>query len=239
MFKQKLFVRVDDVYELNTELITLLDFAKKYNLVLSIGIIPLKIKKNCIDYILKKEKEGSLNIHQHGVRHEKTGVGELGGENESTLIKMGKTKMREYFGRNPKIISLPWQYHGKNSLALLDKNGYKLLSAHFDQRLKGKMFYFVGRIFRKSFFLGHHVSYHNRYIPGTNIFELSTSVDTLSSYNPLKWKNFRKIKSELDSVKIDKVGLLMHPIEITENKAIVAELFNYIHKKYEVFGLLE
>lgn len=237
MIKKKVFVRVDDVYEINEDLKTLLNLAKENKIPLSVGVIPMKINSEAAKYLLDKERKEEICIHQHGVYHLRKGKGEFGNQNEKQLIKKGKEKMIKLFGRKPMAISLPWQYHGKDTLKILDNEGYKIVSSHFDQRLFAQFFYFCGRFLGRQMFLEHHVSYHPNKIVGTNMIELSTSIDLVKSYKEKIYKETEGIIKEIKNVKQDYFGILVHPLKIKENFDKFESVFNFLSKNYEIIKI--
>ncbi len=136
-----LFFRDDDVGELTPKLIRLLSIFIEEKVPINLEVIPSKITKKSLSYLLKLKKDYPelVEFHQHGFSHNNFNIGFVGEEYEfgnkrsydeqySDIIN-GKILMEKYFnGGFFQAFCPPYYGYNNDTLKILDSLEYKAFS---------------------------------------------------------------------------------------------------------------
>jgi hypothetical protein len=200
MKKTYVTFRNDDVREtLEPELIQITDLFIKYKIPISHAVEPGNITEEVLDWLLdiKLKHPDLIEIIQHGFKHTlniekfyggKKRKGEFGigrsYKEQYEEIRKGKELMNRYFGSNW-FQCFTFPYGGKDNIALKAANdvGYKVMNDHKGVSFTHKVFYFVGRMFRRNFIKGRSVSYHLKKRPNTKLFNIDMNVSVITKYH--------------------------------------------------------
>lgn len=181
--------RNDDVNTLTPELQRFTDLLLEQNLPITHTVEPGNMTKETIGWLrrLKSSHPKLIEIVQHGWKHIRYGAGEFSDERSYEEqyhdLSEGKKRMEEAFGTDffP-MLTFPFGCYNEDTLKAADRLGYKVISSNFNCRISRQVFYLIGRLLHRSRIYGRTVSYHLKYRPGTNLFEIDSSISFISKY---------------------------------------------------------
>lgn len=188
-----MFFRNDDVRgTLDDSLISITNLFIKHNIPITHAVEPANLTPAVLDWLIsaKNNNPEIIEIMQHGYDHTiKNDIikGEFGGQRsyqeQYNDIKAGKLLMDKYFGKLWfECFNFPYAPYNPDAMKAVDDLGFKVFNSHSNIRLSRRLFYLVGHILRKGFFLNHHVSWNLQTYPGTNVFEIDMNFGFIKKY---------------------------------------------------------
>lgn len=161
-------------------------------------------------------------------------------------ILRGKERLQDVLGDSysPLVFTPPGYKFDENTLLALENLNFSIISTYNGAGLKSNLISFIGRIFKKIYFLGYKISYQNRKLSDYNITDLSTCliVDYDSSGEVIKSKE-RLIKEFNRCRKIhDSFGIALNErlYQDKEKMAILKEFILDLKKDPSIhFGTIE
>jgi len=218
-----IFFRDDDVFDKSVKLVKLLDIFDQYQYPINLGVIPAKLKYECIEYLnrMRNEKPALIHIGQHGYCHcdhlkGKT-TSEIKGEFSPyrSIVEMekelliGRRILQKAFG-DLKIYSFIPPWHTFPPIVLLLRNGYQVLSG-YGHKIE---------VILSSLFLPVNLDIVKKYHPKIEFFPLDSI--------------FRMIKLALEQDGF--VGILLHHYTFdNETFLLLEDLLEHIHSNYSSY----
>lgn len=236
--KTKVCFRNDDVNILTPELVSLTNILINRGISITHAVEPCNITVETIDW-LKKMKEDLPNlieIVQHGWDHSWHDKGEFGGkrlyEEQYIDLRCGKEIMEETFGIDffPMLV-VPCDCYNKDTIKAVSLLQYKVFSVHYNYRTSRRIFYNIGHLLGKGQLFGRHISNHLNYYPGTQMFEIDTSISFIKKYlgyNECEMNSVKEITRAFNVLKkqIPVVSFSLH--HRLHNKKIHIDLFTSV-----------
>ncbi len=224
---QTLFFRNDDVRgTLDDSLVQLTGKFLEKGIPLAHAVEPANLTPPVIEWLLetKRRHPDLLTIMQHGYDHDisKNGLrkGEFGGtrsyQDQLRDLTAAKAIMDEKFGNLwfP-AICFPCSSYNPATIKAADKLGFKVFSSHCYNTLDRRIYYWLGHILHRGFWLGHHVSWHLKNYPGSRMMSIDMSISFIERYldagtncefQSLEYMQAKTVSYKSQSV----VGLLLH-----------------------------
>lgn len=188
-----IFFRNDDIRnKLDDSLIEITNIFIEKDIPIIHAVEPANITKEVVEWLnnIKRQHPNLIEIMQHGYDHthkNKIKKGEFGGqrsyEEQYKDIKAGKELMDKYFGDLwfP-AFNFPYGPYNPAAMNAVNDCGFKVVNSHYNSEWKRKIFYQIGHVLKKGYFLNHHVSWNLDYYPGTNLFEIDMNVGFIDKY---------------------------------------------------------
>lgn len=187
------FFRNDDVRgALDDSLVRITDLFIKHRISITHAVEPANLTPEVVAWLLrvKKDHPDLIEIMQHGYDHSvknKQQLGEFGGqrtyEEQYADIKAGKDLMNRYFGDLWfECFNFPYAPYNPAAIRAVNDIGYKVLNSHYNLDWKRRIYYFLGHLLNRGFWLGHHVSWNLQRYPGTSLFEIDMNVSFIDKY---------------------------------------------------------
>ena len=156
------FFRNDDVRNrLDNSLSQITDLFIKYNIPICHAVEPANVTQEVVDWLnyVKKMRPDLIEIIQHGFDHKiknKSDRGEFGRKrtyNEQFHdIKLGQELMNKYFDNSWfEAFSFPYGIYNSNTLTILDKLNFKVISTGLNSGVKRRIFNEIGWLLNKKF----------------------------------------------------------------------------------------
>jgi len=237
------FFRNDDIRDkLDQSLIDLTDLFVKYKIPITHAVEPANITQEVVEWLLDKKKKypNIIEIMQHGYDHKiknKYKKGEFGGQRtydeQYKDIKAGKELMNKYFGKLWfEAFNFPYAPYNPAAIKAVDDCGFKVFNSHFNHKWNRKVFYILGHLVRKGYWLGHHVSWNLRKYPGTNLFEIDMNFGFIKRYiNEETNAEFMNLQELIEFTrryrKFKTIGILLHH-RYHDNQEKVELVNNYL-----------
>lgn len=186
----EVFFRNDDVDTLDQELKNFMSIFESEGVPLVMAVEPANVTRETVQWLKQKksEKEKAVSIIQHGYDHQDRipGKGEFGGrtyEDQYQDIKKGKELMEDFFGLMffP-AFTCPNAGHNHFTILCLNDLGFKVFTSYHSVYYGKTIFYKVGRLMRQTHLFGKRISYHMMKIPGTELFDVSMSMNPIKEY---------------------------------------------------------
>jgi len=233
--RKRVFFRLDDVGRAKSPLRDVLSAFVTRHIPIHCSVIPGLLQNETASYLLELlDLSSGIEIGQHGWMHANYyGKGEFGSnrslELQLTDIAKGMQVIKRTFGdRQVPVFTPPYGRWTRDTLRAISQLGFSAISCVMNnpkERWLGPVASKLGiRRFGTAMSFPFLIfSHHPGPIPSfTNIVEISTSVDTLLSYNPVR---FRSAKSVLSSIarsfcKTSIVGVLLHPQYFSDRQRI-------------------
>jgi predicted deacetylase len=126
-------LRMDDVqgYYLNTIVMNLTDTVLKYNMAITLGVIP----DSCIDkdtliknYLISKSKDSRVELAQHGYRHYEN-YSQLNESDAYSVTNLGYKDMVKILKVYPVTFIPPYNEYNENTVKAIAKLNFHILSA--------------------------------------------------------------------------------------------------------------
>lgn len=211
----KLFVRADDVggWELDkTHLLPLVDCCLENRVPLNLQVIPAWLSQESVDYLthLVDAYGALIEIGQHGFSHDLSEFSaHCSKARQQRYLLDGRDIIRRELNLTPTVFTPPEHIYTGDTIRLLHEAGYQVISKQFKPTADGRLFYAVGKWLKRTFLFGKKISYHETVFPGTDVAELSISIETSSNF---VIKGLDQMKREIVNAQkyTDIVGLLIH-----------------------------
>ncbi len=183
------YFRNDDVNVLEEPLIQVTRRCTAAGVPITHAVEPANVTDETVAWLLaeKTQHPRLIEVMQHGYDHVERDKGEFGGrrpyaEQLADLAK-GRNLLEAKFGAAllPSL-NFPFGPYNGHSMRAADQVGYRIVCSHYNYRLSRRMMYAVGHFLRRGQFLGHHVSYHLDFYPGTDLFSIDMAVSFIARY---------------------------------------------------------
>jgi MoaA/NifB/PqqE/SkfB family radical SAM enzyme len=227
------FFRDDDVDELTPNLEKLINLFVKYNVPISLQLIPTKLTKQCIDFLknIKKNNTDIIELCQHGYSHDdysyqNTSIKNFDhsyefGDNilqkdQYKLIKKGRSILNSYFGELiSDVFTPPFHGYNKETLNALKDNSIKIIS---------------------SFSNGDNKEIDNKEIDNKEITFIDCNIDPVNDYNHNLFLNPKIIIDQMiEKTSEDKfVGFLLHHKLLNSSQFLFIESLLKLIKDYNI-----
>lgn len=225
---RRVFFRLDDVGDANRPLRDVLSAFVCRRMPIHCCVVPSELRKETSSYLLRLlDSSSGIEIGQHGWKHANYGgKGEFGSNRPFELqlhdIRDGMKVIEGAFGgRWVPVFTPPRGIWSRQTIQAISNLGFSVISAGLgiDSRRRR----WLGPVARKlgirtlgtaTPFSFLSLSYHLEPIPGfTNILEISVSVDTAMSYNPVRLRSPESILAciERSFSRTSLVGVMLHP----------------------------
>ena len=221
-----MFFRNDDVRStLDNSLIAVTDLFIKHGIPITHAVEPANLTPEVIHWLLKIKESNPhiVEIMQHGYDHtikNKQRKGEFGGQRsyqeQFADISAGKELMNKHFGDKWfECFNFPYAPYNPAAIQAVNDLGFKVFNSHCGIKFSRKLFYFVGHLLKKGYFLDHHVSWNLHKYPGTNLFELDMSFGFITKYlNEQTDSVIRSLDNMIETThaysKMKTIGVLLH-----------------------------
>jgi hypothetical protein len=194
-----IFFRNDDVRNtLDESLVQMTDLFIKQNIPVSHAVEPANVSPDVVTWLidLKTKHSNLIEIIQHGYSHSlnykkniggKLKKGEFGGsrcyQEQYDEIKKGKELMNEKFGDLwfP-LFTFPYGARNWDAILAVNDNGFKTVNGSMGVSKKHKLLYTIGRLLKKEMIKGRKISWHLKNKPGTNLFQIDTSISLIKKF---------------------------------------------------------
>lgn len=243
--KTRVFLRDDDVGEVDSRLRTFVDIFASRNLPVSYQIIPKSLSEDCAVFLRSSRAEAPhlFEFSQHGLSHEMTIGGkqvfyEFGPERnydeQLAIIRAGQDILAARLGSdfNRAVFTPPQHKYDRNTLRALKACGVDILSASSYSTPHHRAAYFLGRLLGISSVGRSGISYHGRIRPDSGLIELSIGVpvDNGSEHGASASDVVRAVDEARKHTAI--VGLMFHHNAYAgdEGRAFLSELADRLHQ---------
>ena len=258
-----MFFRNDDVRnKLDNSLIEITNLFVENNVPITHAVEPANVTQEVVDWLLeaKKNHPQLIEIMQHGYDHSiknQLKKGEFGGQRtyaeQFADVKAGKQLMNKYFGSSWfECFNFPYAPYNPAAIKAVDDLNFAVISSHYNSTLSRRLFYAVGHLLKKGFFLNHHVSWNLQKYPKTSLFEIDMnfgfikkyldeeSSSELMSFNEMVTATNQYLKQKTIGVLIHhryhntsaKIELIEKYIEWAKNQKFEFNTMESIYKKY-------
>lgn len=181
--------RNDDVNELTPELKRITSILNEQEVPVTHALEPANVTDETVEWLkgMKATHGRLIEITQHGWSHAWHGDGEFGKkrsyQEQLSDLRKGKERLEVLFGRDffP-MLTIPFGRYTRETVRAADALGFKVFCSHFNYRWPQRAFYFLGRVLGFDELNGHHVSYHLDYHPGTDLFQVDSSLSFIKEY---------------------------------------------------------
>ena len=261
MENQKIiFFRNDDVglhsdHEVSAELKSLTNLFIEEDLPIAYGVVPGAINSKTIDWLneAKSKYPKLIEVDQHGYKHtDYNGFGEFGANRDYAKQKKdilaGLRLMEQYFGKYfSYVFSPPWYKYDGNTKRICDELGFKIISGAVSPKSYARIFYKIGHLLDRNWFLGRPVSYHKRNHFSQrrfNIREISVGIGVDKNVKLKKMKSYEEIHLRYQKCKkyYNVIGFCLHDsvFDSEEKLNIIRKLLINLKKDVNLsFRLIE
>lgn len=242
-----IFIRNDDVRnKLDDSLTKITDIFINNQIPIAHAIEPANVSKDVINWLLnlKNSNPALIEIIQHGFNHKlnykktiggKLKKGEFGGDRSYNEqyddIKKGKELMNAYFAEKwfP-AFTFPYGARNEAAIKAVSDCGYKVINGSMGVSFNQLLLYKVGQLLKKEMLFDRKISWNLKYKPGTNIFQIDTSISLI--------KKFHDENESADFFTIDE--LKNKTLKFLEKKKNVGFVLHHrYHNNYEKIKLVE
>ncbi len=227
-----IFFRDDDVGEKNGTIIRLIELCEKYDMPLSLEIIPKNLEEEFVHYFNSLSKKYLFDVGQHGYDHlpvDRNGIneGEFGKsksmEEKRKSLELGWDIIEKNFtSQKMKIFTPPWGALDKETYELLKDLKYDAISALGRARDKNPLINIVS-------FLNDPLYFNKQ-----GMIDISISINNMRDFVKKIPSTGRELIADVErfSEKTKYVGVMLHD-KIMDDKAFVAleELFRHIKEQ--------
>lgn len=188
-----MFFRNDDVRAtLDEALINVTGLFIKHGIPITHAVEPANVSAEVVSWLntTKKSYPELIEIMQHGYDHtikNNLKKGEFGGQRsyqeQYEDISKGKDLMNKYFGSNWfSCFNFPYGPYNPSAIKAIDDLGYLVFNSHYNSRFSRRLFYALGHIINRGYFLNHHVSWNLNTYPNTSLFEIDMNFGFITKY---------------------------------------------------------
>jgi hypothetical protein len=232
------FFRNDDVGPMEPGLAELGELFLARGLPLTQAVVPAALTPESAAW-LRAAPAQLREVIQHGLAHAWHDRGEFGGrrsaEEQRREIAQGRRILEQAVGeRFFAAMAFPWHLYNQASVTALAQCGFAVMSGIYDPTPARRVFFALGRALGANLLLGRNVSHHQRRRPGTEVLELSVSLDPVSAYAQPASDSPHKTMSELregfnwcrDRMRV--VGVLLHHAVYSQDKSRLEVLAGFL-----------
>lgn len=226
------FFRNDDVGPLEPGLAEMGELFLARGLPLTQAVVPKALTAEGAAW-LRDAPPRLREVIQHGYAHAWHGRGEFGGgrpfAEQRREIAQGRRIIEDAQDatgvRFFPAMAFPWHLYDAASVTALAECGFAVMSGIYDPTPIRRAFFGLGRALGANLLLGRNVSHHERRRPGTNILELSVSLDPVATYAQPATASAHKSLDELREgfawcrKRMRVVGVLLHHAVYSEDAA--------------------
>ena len=188
-----MFFRNDDVRgKLDKSLVEITNLFVDNQIPITHAIEPANVTPDVVEWLLSKKKENPhlIEIMQHGYDHTIKNLlkkGEFGGQRtyseQFSDIKAGKRLMNNYFGTSWfRCFNFPYAPYNPAAIKAVDDLNFDVISSHYNSSISRRLFYCIGHLLKKGYFLNHHVSWNLQRYPNTSLFEIDMNFGFIKRY---------------------------------------------------------
>lgn len=232
------FFRNDDVGPLEPGLAELGELFLTRGLPLTQAVVPAALTPETAAW-LRAAPAHLREVIQHGFAHAWHGRGEFGGgrppEEQRREISQGRRVLEQAVGKRFfAAMAFPWHLYDDHSVQALAECGFAVMSGIYDPTPARRAFFALGRALGANLLLGRNVSHHERRRPGTELLELSVSLDPVRSYARPAWESPHKSLGELREGfgrcrgRMRVVGVLLHHAVYSKDESRLEELAGFL-----------
>lgn len=234
--------RNDDVREtLDASLIEVTEVFMRRGVPITHAVEPANVTSEVTEWLLDMQRRhpGKVEIMQHGYDHRiknRRQKGEFGGQRtyaeQHADIQAGQALMDRHFGSAWfRCFNFPFAPYNPAAIRALDDLQYRVLNSHYNAHWSRRLFYVVGHALRRGYLFGHHVSWHLRRYPGTQLFEIDMCISFIDRYlNDQSDCIFYPLEDLLEETRryrhLPVIGLLLHHrYHTTRDKVALVEQY--------------
>ena len=222
----RVFVRDDDVDSLTPELEAVSGLFVEAGIPVSYQVVPARLSADAAEHMLalRRRHPDLVHLGQHGYSHEASvpGVHEwaefAGGrsaDDQRRAIATGRRQLLEAFGDafDGRVFTPPCHKYDRTTVQTLESLGFDTVSASYRIGIPARLFYLAGHALRRTRLLGRNVSYHGRHHPGSQVREVSVSVDIdLGADGERVSKTTDALVAEVSAaaLRTERVGIMLH-----------------------------
>lgn len=222
------FFRDDDMGGVLEPLRSVMQLLREQRVPCHYMAVPEHLQPEVVRLALAQKEAGPelVFLGQHGLRHRQEIRGQqcfsefAGGrpfDDQFRDIETGSRILRNQLGEafDSSSFTPPCHRYDANTVRALSELGYSLLSAGVRADRASLLYYRIGSRLGKVTFLGKRVSYHLQQLPGTNLFEVSATIDVDFDHDPsgrpcLKSVDYLWHEFELCRTRLPVVGIMLH-----------------------------
>lgn len=194
-----IFFRNDDVRNsLDKSLIEVTDLFVQNQIPISHAVEPANVTPEVFEWLKEKKKNypNLIEIIQHGYRHKlnvevniggKLRKGEFGGtrsyKEQYEDILAGRQLMDRYFKDQWfSAFTFPFGARNKAAIKAISDCDYKVVNGSMGTTWDYNLLYFAGRLLKKEMLFKRKISWNLKFKPGTNIFQIDTSISIIKKF---------------------------------------------------------